>query len=188
MPSEEEILAIEKAFSFKGLFGQDILDILKLMPEEQQNAKQANLAIFKQGERGGQLWRDYEAAGHNHKQLSSQISRILTKEKKENERKAAEGAAEGAAGHGVADSENEEGEDEQDLLQEDVDSEDHQGLVVTGLASGQQQDTLAAALAAEGMLGGDSENEEGEDEQDLVGPGSEEEEVALDAAVAAFLL
>ena len=130
------------------------------------------------------MWRDYEAAGHNHKQLSSQISRILTKEKKEKERK----AAEGAAGHGVADSENEEGEDEQDLLQEDVDSEDHQGLVVTGLASGQQQDTLAAALAAEGMLGGDSENEEGEDEQDLVGPGSEEEEVALDAAVAAFLL
>ena len=136
MPSEEEILAIEKAFRFKGLFDQHILDILKLMPEEQQNAKRANLAIFKQGERGGQLWRDYEAAGHNHKQLSSQISRILTKEKKENERKAAEGAAEGAAGHGAA----------------------------------------------------DSENEEGEDEQDLVDPGSEQEEVALDAALAAFWL
>ena len=82
MPSEDEDLAIVKAFRLIGHFDERILDRLKLMPIENQNTKRPSLVMFKQGDQGMQLWIDYEAACHTHLQLSSQIGRILTKEKK----------------------------------------------------------------------------------------------------------
>jgi hypothetical protein len=51
IPSEEEILAIEKVFRFQGVFDQCILDILRLMSEEQRNVQQKNLEILKEGEK-----------------------------------------------------------------------------------------------------------------------------------------
>ena len=59
MPSELEVLAIQKAFRFLGLFDESIRHVLKGMP---QNAKKANLKLFKEGEQGKPVWDDYQAA------------------------------------------------------------------------------------------------------------------------------
>ena len=55
MPSEDEDLAIVKAFRLIGHFDERILDRLKLMPIENQNTKRPSLVMFKQGDQGMQL-------------------------------------------------------------------------------------------------------------------------------------
>jgi hypothetical protein len=79
MPSEPDVLGIEKGFRFVGLFDQSIRDVLKGMP---QNTRKTNLETLKQGGQGQQLWSDYQPTGYSAEQFSSQISRILTKDKK----------------------------------------------------------------------------------------------------------
>jgi hypothetical protein len=79
MPTDLEVTAILKAFRFLGLFDERIRDVLKGMP---QNAKRANLQLFKAGEQGKLVWDDYQAAGHSAIQFSCQVSRILAKDKK----------------------------------------------------------------------------------------------------------
>ena len=121
MPSESEVLAIEKAFRFVGSFDERIRDVLKGMP---QNAKKANLETLKQEGQGKQLWSDYQAAGHSAEQFSCQISRILTKDKKKKEREKVCAAAV-AGGHAAAGGQNEEGGDSDDE-EGDEDMEDNQ--------------------------------------------------------------
>jgi len=91
MPSELEVMAIQKAFRFLGLFDDSIRRVLMHLP---QNAKKANLKLFKEGEQGKPVWDDYQAAGHSAQQFSRHITRILTQDKKEKKR-AADRAAKG---------------------------------------------------------------------------------------------
>ena len=97
------------------------------------------------------LWNDYDAPGHTHSQLSSQIGRIFTKEKKKEKREEVR-VTDLSAGQRSADSQNTEGEDS-----EDEEGEDEQDL----------------------LQGSDMENEEGEGEGDLVVPDSEGHEGGL---------
>ena len=93
MPSELEVMAIQQAFRFLGLFDDSIRRVLMHLP---QNAKKANLKLFKEGEQGKPVWDDYQASGHSAQQFSRHITRILTQDKKEKKR-AADRAAKRAA-------------------------------------------------------------------------------------------
>jgi len=64
------------AFGFQGLFDERIMEQLKKMDDGTRNAKRANLPKFKEGASSWDkfLWRDYQAAGHREKQLTSHIS------------------------------------------------------------------------------------------------------------------
>jgi hypothetical protein len=90
MSTDLELMAIEKAFRFPGLFDQSIRHAMEGMP---QNAKKANLKTLKQEGLGKQLWIDYQAAGLSAVQFSSHISRILTKDKTKKARAEARAAA-----------------------------------------------------------------------------------------------
>jgi hypothetical protein len=104
MSTDVEVMAIEKAFRFVGLFDESIRDVLKGIP---QNAKRANLQLFKAGGQGKLVWDDYEAVGHSAIQFSCQVSRILAKDKKKKDRAEVRGAVM-IAGHAATDGLNSE--------------------------------------------------------------------------------
>jgi hypothetical protein len=110
MPTDLELVAIDKAFRFPGLFDQSIRDAMKGMP---QNAKKSTLKTLKQEGLGKQLWIDYQAAGLSAVQFSSHISRILTKDTRKKERAEARAAAVPGS-HAGADCEHGESSDSDD--------------------------------------------------------------------------
>jgi hypothetical protein len=127
MPTDLEVMAIQKAFRFLGLFHENIRDVLKGMP---QNAKRVNLQLFKAGEQGKLVWDDYQTAGHSAIQLC-QVNRILAKDKKKKERTEVRGAAM-VAGHAAADGLNsEDGHSDDEYgdegMQDNQEGDQHEG-------------------------------------------------------------